>query len=543
MIRLIALDLDGTLLDPAGRITQASKDAIARARAAGVRVVLNTGRPIQEAVWFAGEAGCDALLSCLGGAAVVDGVRGETLRRWDMLEESGRRALELCLGREIELMIFAGEEIVVDPFSKESLSRTYPFPIFHSAAVVAEDLRGYGFQVLWDAEDRTLSVERAADSTGCPALPASWPDYTPPALTQPVGTRAQPILSTDIDTYVAGQYVRSCNIGGETLIWFSDLAPYGAVAFDEDSRTAELTLGDPMQIQLDDLIQRMEDVKEFINVEYQLYPSASGTLFAGSMGGVPHGSSFQLYFVRNNGTKLDIISLLPAYMGGSHSFARYRDIELDDAGTVLTFISPVKETINWATGETKDWGDTLCTVDLVSGTMRSMHPLSQTLTQWSAYYEAETWPEGFLPPTPPLSDGSVSLTLSRPEGTAEVVCLDGSLPSYFMSITVSQDGIAVVHEQGLFSQDFFGTPYGLLYQKLLDLELPSVFQDDSDLEASPEQMAQAAQWLQAAKNGEPIPGNLWWSGGNGHRDLVFDFDQPVTLENGDILTFHMGLPE
>ena len=43
-----------------------------------------------------------------------------------------------------------------------------------STAVVAEDLRGYGFQVLWDAEDRTLSVERAADSTGCPALPASW---------------------------------------------------------------------------------------------------------------------------------------------------------------------------------------------------------------------------------------------------------------------------------------------------------------------------------------------------------------------------------
>ena len=53
---------------------------------------------------------------------------GETLRRWDMPEESGRRVLELCLGREIELMIFAGEEIVVDPFSKESLSRTTPSP-------------------------------------------------------------------------------------------------------------------------------------------------------------------------------------------------------------------------------------------------------------------------------------------------------------------------------------------------------------------------------------------------------------------------------
>lgn len=75
--------------------------------------------------------------------------------------------------------------------------------------------------------------------------------------------------------------------------------------------------------------------------------------------------------------------------------------------------------------------------------------------------------------------------------------------------------------RGCSVKTFSASPYGLLYQKLLDLELPSVFQDDSDLEASPEQMAQAAQWLQAAKNGEPIPGNLWWSGGNGHRDLVF----------------------
>lgn len=141
MIRLIALDLDGTLLDPAGRITQASKMPSPGPGRRGWRVVLNTGRPIQEAVWFAGEAGCDALLSCLG-APPWWTVSGGDPAPLGHAEESGRRALELCLGREIELMIFAGEEIVVDPFSKESLSRTYPFPIFHSAAVVAEDPAG-----------------------------------------------------------------------------------------------------------------------------------------------------------------------------------------------------------------------------------------------------------------------------------------------------------------------------------------------------------------------------------------------------------------
>ena len=143
MVKLISLDLDGTLLDPRGEVTAAARGAIARARAAGVRVVLNTGRPLPEAFWFVREAGCDSLVCALGGGAVADCATGRVIRRWDVPEPSGRRALELCLGRDIELMIFAGEQIVVDPFSKASLLRTYPFPAFHDHAVVAEDPVAY----------------------------------------------------------------------------------------------------------------------------------------------------------------------------------------------------------------------------------------------------------------------------------------------------------------------------------------------------------------------------------------------------------------
>lgn len=143
MIKLISLDLDGTLLDPRGQITAASKEAIAKARAAGIRVVLNTGRPAPEAAAFVREAACDPLASVLGGAAVADCASGQVLRRWDIPEASGRRVLELCLGRGLELMIFAGEHIVVDPFSRESLARTYPFPPFHDNAEPAEDPVAY----------------------------------------------------------------------------------------------------------------------------------------------------------------------------------------------------------------------------------------------------------------------------------------------------------------------------------------------------------------------------------------------------------------
>lgn len=143
MIELIALDLDGTLLDPSGQIPQSAKNAIAKARQAGVRVVLNTGRPIPEAIYFARQAGCDELVSCLGGAALVDSATEQVVRRHDIYGPEPHKALELCLNREIELMIFAGNEILCDPFSKESLLKTYPYPAFHDNAILTEDPLAY----------------------------------------------------------------------------------------------------------------------------------------------------------------------------------------------------------------------------------------------------------------------------------------------------------------------------------------------------------------------------------------------------------------
>lgn len=130
MIRLIALDLDGTLLDPAGQITDETKAAIAQARQAGIKVVLSTGRSVQEAADFSAQAGCDNLSVCLGGAVLSDNATGAHLRRWDIPADVSRKALELCLNRDIELMIFAGEQIVLDPFSQRPSPRPSPIRSF-----------------------------------------------------------------------------------------------------------------------------------------------------------------------------------------------------------------------------------------------------------------------------------------------------------------------------------------------------------------------------------------------------------------------------
>lgn len=143
MIKLISLDLDGTLLDPRGTITAASREAIAKARAAGLRVVVNTGRPIQEALFFAREAGCDLLAAGAGGGLVADGGTGAILRQWDVPEPSARRAIELCLGWDARLLIFAGKELLVTAAYKKEMEIWYPFPAFHEAVTVTEDFLGF----------------------------------------------------------------------------------------------------------------------------------------------------------------------------------------------------------------------------------------------------------------------------------------------------------------------------------------------------------------------------------------------------------------
>jgi HAD superfamily hydrolase (TIGR01484 family) len=47
-IRLLALDLDGTLLNARGQITERNLDAIQKAREAGVRVAVVTGRRFRD---------------------------------------------------------------------------------------------------------------------------------------------------------------------------------------------------------------------------------------------------------------------------------------------------------------------------------------------------------------------------------------------------------------------------------------------------------------------------------------------------------------
>ncbi len=93
--RILALDVDGTLLDADGTLRPRTAAAIARATRAGLRPVLCTGRRYRRARPIAEQLGLDAPLVCNSGAIVKDPTDHRTLWRADFDPELAAEVLEL----------------------------------------------------------------------------------------------------------------------------------------------------------------------------------------------------------------------------------------------------------------------------------------------------------------------------------------------------------------------------------------------------------------------------------------------------------------
>ncbi len=91
-IRLLASDIDGTLLNPQFQISDDDLAALRRAHAAGIEVVLVTGRRHTFALPIAKQLGFDLWLISSNGA-VTRSLAGETFHRDLMPRETCR---ELC---------------------------------------------------------------------------------------------------------------------------------------------------------------------------------------------------------------------------------------------------------------------------------------------------------------------------------------------------------------------------------------------------------------------------------------------------------------
>lgn len=101
-------------------------------------------------------------------------------------------------------------------------------------AVVAEDLRSYGFDVTWDGDSRTLIINRNPwKSAGA--------IHIDPGPGRPKGEKFCDILSSDIVVLYGTKRIPSFTLDGVTAVYLEDLTLHGTTSWDPNNKTISLT--------------------------------------------------------------------------------------------------------------------------------------------------------------------------------------------------------------------------------------------------------------------------------------------------------------
>lgn len=113
MIKLIATDLDDTLLNREWKISPHNIRAIRQAVDKGVKVTLATGRMALSSRKYARELGLDVPIITYHGALIEQGLSGEVLYRKVVPADLAGEIVEKLLGRGIHTQIFIKDRVFV----------------------------------------------------------------------------------------------------------------------------------------------------------------------------------------------------------------------------------------------------------------------------------------------------------------------------------------------------------------------------------------------------------------------------------------------
>lgn len=108
-IDLIALDLDGTLLAPDESISPRNRKAIADALAAGIRVVLVTGRGVDTPIRVSRDLGLNLPVICCHGALTKDFGADKTLVHIPVPLQYAKPMIEFAEAEKLPLAIYVDE--------------------------------------------------------------------------------------------------------------------------------------------------------------------------------------------------------------------------------------------------------------------------------------------------------------------------------------------------------------------------------------------------------------------------------------------------
>ncbi|SKC87900.1 Cof-type HAD-IIB family hydrolase [Maledivibacter halophilus] len=111
MYKMIALDVDGTLIGSDGVISQETKASINAAIKKDIKIILISGREAYSINIFAKELNLNQLIVSLNGAMVIDSQLEKIFFRKDIEPEITENIIKICEEKNISMVLFSGNEL------------------------------------------------------------------------------------------------------------------------------------------------------------------------------------------------------------------------------------------------------------------------------------------------------------------------------------------------------------------------------------------------------------------------------------------------
>lgn len=141
--KLVAVDVDGTLLDSKSNLTPETMKAVQETVAAGVILTICTGRPIQGVKPLIDKLGLDLPFITYNGAMIVMGKSGKILYDQTMQGADVKTVYKLGEKFKTTIVIWANNKLYIHPLTQKAaayseLSKTKPEPITDLEALIAQ---------------------------------------------------------------------------------------------------------------------------------------------------------------------------------------------------------------------------------------------------------------------------------------------------------------------------------------------------------------------------------------------------------------------
>jgi Cof subfamily protein (haloacid dehalogenase superfamily) len=111
---LIAIDLDGTLIEPRRPVRPAPLAAVKRAMAAGIKITIVTGRMILAAKPLADDLGLDGPIVCYQGAVIADARTGRIERETPLKNAVALRIYEAAKANGYHVQFYRDDQFYVE---------------------------------------------------------------------------------------------------------------------------------------------------------------------------------------------------------------------------------------------------------------------------------------------------------------------------------------------------------------------------------------------------------------------------------------------